>query len=103
MRSACYQTLLDPFQEAYGPVMGALLFLPAVFGELCWSSAILSALGAILSRALSLDINLAVVMSSTIAALYTLTGGLFSVANTHVAQLLAIGLGLVFRQVYLKR
>lgn len=45
MRSQGYVTMLDPFQLKYGSRMGGLLFLPALMGELCWSAAILSALG----------------------------------------------------------
>ena len=48
MRAAGYTTMLDPFQVRFGRVMGALLFLPALTGELFWSSAILSALGSTL-------------------------------------------------------
>ena len=48
MRAAGYTTMLDPFQVRFGRIMGALLFLPALTGELFWSSAILSALGSTL-------------------------------------------------------
>ena len=49
MRDAGYVTMLDPFQRKYGQRMGGLLFIPALLGEVCWSAAILSALGATLS------------------------------------------------------
>ena len=45
MREGGYTTMLDPFQQKYGPRVGGLLFLPALFGEIFWSGAILSALG----------------------------------------------------------
>jgi high affinity choline transporter 7 len=48
MRAAGYTTMLDPFQLRFGRIMGGLLFLPAMTGELFWSAAILSALGSTL-------------------------------------------------------
>lgn len=45
MRNEGYVTMLDPFQLRYGERIGGLMFLPALFGEVCWSAAILSALG----------------------------------------------------------
>ena len=49
MRAAGYVTMLDPFQRKYGQRMGGLLFIPALLGEVFWSAAILSALGATIS------------------------------------------------------
>lgn len=45
MRNAGYVTMLDPFQQKFGERMGGLLFIPALFGEIFWSAAILAALG----------------------------------------------------------
>ena len=45
MREAGYVTMLDPFRVRYGRVVAALLYVPALMGELFWSGAILSALG----------------------------------------------------------
>ena len=45
MREAGYVTMLDPLQQKYGRVMAALLYLPALFGDIFWTGAILSALG----------------------------------------------------------
>lgn len=95
MRSANYQTMLDPFQEKYGAKIGGVLFLPALCGEILWSSAILSALGSTLSIIVGLDETIAVVVSAAIAMLYTLFGGLYSVAYTDVVQLFCIAIGLV--------
>ena len=51
--AACYRSTrpdeLDPFQRKYGQRMGGLLFIPALMGEVFWSAAILSALGATIS------------------------------------------------------
>ncbi|KAF4533432.1 hypothetical protein B566_EDAN001157 [Ephemera danica] len=86
MRSAKYVTLMDPFQEAYGEQVGALLFLPALLGDVFWSAAILATLG---------DAQLSVLGSAVFVAAYTMLGGLYSVAYTDVVQLLCIILGMV--------
>ncbi|XP_070832082.1 high-affinity choline transporter 1-like [Chaetodon trifascialis] len=94
MRSRGYVTMLDPFQQLYGKRMGGLLFIPALMGEIFWSAAILSALGATLSVIVDIDINMSVVISALIAIFYTLVGGLYSVAYTDVVQLFCIFVGL---------
>ncbi|CAN9497891.1 unnamed protein product [Ophioblennius macclurei] len=94
MRSRGYVTMLDPFQQLYGERMGGLLFIPALMGEIFWSAAILSALGATLSVIVDIDINMSVIISALIAIFYTLVGGLYSVAYTDVVQLFCIFLGL---------
>ncbi|XP_013866946.1 high-affinity choline transporter 1 [Austrofundulus limnaeus] len=94
MRSRGYVTMLDPFQMLYGKRMGGLLFIPALMGEIFWSAAILSALGATLSVIVDININMSVVISALIAIFYTLVGGLYSVAYTDVVQLFCIFVGL---------
>ncbi|XP_068596032.1 high-affinity choline transporter 1 [Brachionichthys hirsutus] len=94
MRSRGYVTMLDPFQQLYGKRMGGLLFIPALMGEIFWSAAILSALGATLSVIVDINIKLSVVISALIAIFYTLVGGLYSVAYTDVVQLFCIFVGL---------
>ena len=95
MREREYVTVIDPFQEKYGPRMGGLLYIPALMGEIFWSGAILSALGATVSVVIGLDRFTSVVVSAGIAIFYTLLGGLYSVAYTDVIQLLCIFVGLV--------
>uniref|UniRef100_A0A8B9HPJ1 Solute carrier family 5 member 7 n=1 Tax=Astyanax mexicanus TaxID=7994 RepID=A0A8B9HPJ1_ASTMX len=94
MRSRGYVTMLDPFQQLYGERMGGLLFIPALMGEIFWSAAILSALGATLSVIVDININMSVMISALIAIFYTLVGGLYSVAYTDVVQLFCIFIGL---------
>uniref|UniRef100_A0AAY4BM02 High affinity choline transporter 1 n=1 Tax=Denticeps clupeoides TaxID=299321 RepID=A0AAY4BM02_9TELE len=94
MRSRGYVTMLDPFQQLYGKRMGGLLFIPALMGEIFWSAAILSALGATLSVIVDINMNMSVVISALIAIFYTLVGGLYSVAYTDVVQLFCIFVGL---------
>lgn len=94
MRKSRFTTLLDPFQHKYGRLMGCLLYLPALSGECFWSAAILTALGATLKVILSLDLTISIIVSAAIALLYTLLGGLYSVAYTDVVQLICIFIGL---------
>ena len=95
MREREYITLIDPFQEKYGPRMGGLLYIPALMGEIFWSGAILSALGATVSVVLGLDRLTSVIASAGVAIFYTLFGGLYSVAYTDVIQLTCMFVGLV--------
>ena len=95
MRSAGYHTMLDPFQEKYGAKIGGILYIPALCGEILWSSAILASLGSTLSVILGLDNTIAVIVSAAVAMLYTLFGGLYSVAYTDVVQLFCVVIGLV--------
>ena len=94
MRRAGYTTMLDPFAERYGRRFAALLFVPALLGELFWSAAILAALGMTFSAVLGFDISTSILISSAVAVGYTVVGGLWSVVCTDVLQLFCILLGL---------
>ncbi|XP_078494543.1 high-affinity choline transporter 1 [Ciona intestinalis] len=94
MRSEGYVTMLDPLQRKLGRVMGAFLYIPALAGELFWSAAILAALGGTLHVIIDLHITAAVIVSACIAVVYTMVGGLYSVAYTDVVQLICIFIGL---------
>lgn len=94
MREQGYVTMLDPFQIKYGQRVGGLMFFPALLGEVFWSAAILSALGATLSVILGMDMTASVVLSAFIAVFYTFSGGLYAVAYTDVVQLFCIFIGL---------
>ncbi len=97
MRRRRYHTLLDPLQERYGKRMTALLFLPALSGELFWTAAILTALGATFGTVLGIDLNTAILLSAMVAIAYTAMGGLWAVALTDILQLgiLLFGLALI--------
>jgi hypothetical protein len=45
MRRHGFTTLLDPFEQRFGKKSAALLYLPALTGEVFWTAAILTALG----------------------------------------------------------
>ena len=87
--------MIDPFQHKYGTRIGGLMYIPALLGELFWSAAILSALGATISVVLGLNRIPSVVASCCIAVFYTLLGGLYSVVYTDIIQLICIFIGLV--------
>ncbi|NWX11867.1 SC5A7 protein, partial [Aegotheles bennettii] len=94
MRSKNYVTVMDPLQEAYGNVMGSLLFIPPLLGEVFWFAAILASLGATMRVILDIGGSLAIIVSACTVILYTLLGGLYSVAYTDVIQLVFITLSL---------
>lgn len=50
---------------------------------------------------IDINVNISVVVSALIAILYTLVGGLYSVAYTDVVQLFCIFLGLVSLLIYI--
>ena len=97
MRRYQFTTMLDPLSQRYGKKMAALLFIPALSGEIFWTAAILTALGTTFGTVLGLSFSLSIIFSAIIAILYTVIGGLWAVAFTDVLQLLFIllGLGLV--------
>ncbi|NXE53392.1 SC5A7 protein, partial [Casuarius casuarius] len=94
MRSRNYVTVMDPLQEIYGNMMGSLLFIPPLLGEVFWFAAILASLGATIRVILDVGSSLAIILSACTVILYTLLGGLYSVAYTDVIQLVFIILSL---------
>jgi high affinity choline transporter 7 len=94
MRRRRYRTMLDPLEERYGKRMTAVLFLPALTGELFWTAAILTALGATFSTVLGIDLKTSIILSATIAVAYTALGGLWAVAMTDVVQMVILLVGL---------
>ncbi|NWR66614.1 SC5A7 protein, partial [Bucorvus abyssinicus] len=94
MRSKNYVTVMDPLQETYGNMMGSLLFIPPLLGEVFWFAAILASLGATVRVILDIGGSLAIIVSACTVILYTLLGGLYSVAYTDVIQLFFITLSL---------
>ncbi|CAJ1054922.1 high affinity choline transporter 1-like isoform X1 [Xyrichtys novacula] len=94
IRSKNYVTLMDPFQEKYGNTVAAFLFIPALIGDILWIACILGALGGTVSVVMDISSSLAVSISAAVAIVYTLMGGLYSVAYTDVIQLTFMLLGL---------
>jgi high affinity choline transporter 7 len=94
MRRHQYTTLLDPFEQRFGRRAAACLYLPALAGEVFWTAAILTALGTTFGIILDLDFAGSIVLSAAVVTVYTVTGGLWAVAITDVAQLVVLILGL---------
>ena len=87
MRRYQFRTMLDPLAQRFGTKTTGLFFLPAVFGEIFWIAAILTALGTTFSVIIGLDTQTSIIASAIIAILYTTVGGLWSVAYTDIIQL----------------
>ena len=94
MRRRRFYTMIDPLEQRFGKRMGAVLFLPALFGEVFWTAAILTALGTTFGTVIGLDTGPAIVLSALIAITYTALGGLWAVAMTDVLQMILLLAGL---------
>jgi len=87
--------MLDPLAQRFGKRMAAVLFLPALSGEIFWTSAILTALGTTFGTVLGLDFSAAIILSAIIAIAYTALGGLWAVALTDIVQMILLFVGLI--------
>lgn len=94
MRRYEFKTMLDPLEQRFGKKMAALLFLPALTGEIFWTAAILTALGTTFGTVLGLDFNSSIILSAIIAIAYTALGGLWAVALTDIVQMILLMFGL---------
>ena len=101
MRRYQFRTMLDPLSQRFGTKATGLFFLPALFGEIFWVAAILTALGTTFSVIIGLDIQTSIILSAIIAIVYTTIGGLWSVAYTDVLQLGLLIFGLILVMPYL--
>ncbi|TNN37751.1 High affinity choline transporter 1 [Liparis tanakae] len=94
MRQNKYLTMMDPFQQKYGNVLSTLLIFPALVADVLWVARTLVSLGGTMSVILELSYFYSIVISSVVAIIYTLMGGLYSVAYTDVIQLILIFISL---------
>lgn len=95
MRQLRFTTLVDLFRARFGRHWAAVLFLPAMLGEVFWSAELLVAIGAAFSVILNLDLATTIVISAGVVTLYTMVGGMWSVAYTDAFQLALIPIGLL--------
>ena len=95
MRRHRFRTMLDPLSQRFGKRMAAVLFLPALSGEIFWTAAILTALGTTFGTVLGLETQPAIILSAIIAIAYTAIGGLWAVALTDVVQMILLFVGLL--------
>jgi len=94
MRRLGFTTLIDPLEARFGARWAAVLFLPALAGELFWSAELLVAIGATFGVLLDLPLTSAIVLSAVVTTAYTVLGGMWSVAYTDIVQLGLVALGL---------
>ncbi|HVU87323.1 MAG TPA: sodium:solute symporter family protein [Pirellulales bacterium] len=95
MRRLEFTTLIDPFESRFGRGWAAVLFLPAMFGELFWSAELLVAIGATCGTILNIDLTTAIVASAVVVTAYTVIGGMWSVAYTDVFQIALVPIGML--------
>lgn len=94
MRRWGFTTLIDPFEARFGKRWAAVLFLPALAGELFWSAELLVAIGSTFGVLLGMNLTTAILLSSVVTTAYTVLGGMWSVAYTDIFQLALVALGL---------
>src|SRR4051812_44316525 len=94
MRRFGFTTLIDPFEARFGKRWAAVLFLPALAGELFWSAELLVAIGSTFGVLLGMDLTSAILLSAIVTTAYTVLGGMWSVAYTDVFQLGLVAIGL---------
>src|SRR5262249_22696363 len=87
-------TLIDPFEQRFGRQWAAVLFLPALAGELFWSAELLVAIGSTFGVLLGMKLTTAILLSAVVTTAYTVLGGMWSVAYTDIFQLGLVALGL---------
>jgi high affinity choline transporter 7 len=96
MRRFEFTTLIDPFEARFGKQWGAVLFVPAMMGEVFWSAELLLAIGSTFGVILGMKLAVAILLSAAVVIAYTMAGGMWSVAYTDAFQLGLVVLGLAF-------
>ncbi|XP_044200949.1 high-affinity choline transporter 1-like [Thunnus albacares] len=87
MRDKNYITMMDPFQRKYGKSLSGLLAIVPFISEIMWVPVTLTSLGVTVSIFSDLPLSLCIWISASVAIIYTVLGGLYSVAFTDVVQL----------------
>ncbi len=94
MRAMEFTTLVDAFEARFGPRWAAVLSIPAMAAEVFWSAELLVALGATLGVVVGFDLTTAILLSAAVVTIYTMLGGMWSVAYTDAIQLGLVVFGL---------
>uniref|UniRef100_A0A3Q3VXP3 Solute carrier family 5 member 7 n=1 Tax=Mola mola TaxID=94237 RepID=A0A3Q3VXP3_MOLML len=90
MRDQKYMTMMDPFQIKYGNAISGVLSVALLVSDIIWVTGTLIGLGATMNVILDLSYTICVWISAAVAIIYTLLGGLYSVAYTDIIQLTLI-------------
>ena len=101
MRTLGFNTLIDPFESRFGKHWAAVLFIPAMLAEVFWSAELLVAIGSSFDVVLGVRLTVAILLAAAVVTLYTMMGGLWSVAYTDVFQLGLVALGLLIALPYI--
>src|SRR5258708_230718 len=94
MRRFEFTTLIDPFEARFGKQWAAVLFLPALAGELFWSAELLVAVGSTFGVLLGMKLTTAILLAAIVTTAYTMLGGMWSVAYPVSFQLAMVASGL---------
>lgn len=92
MREYNYTTMLDAFTQKFGEHQTTFLYIFALMGEVMWTGAIMTALGAAFSTILGINMTVSIILTAAITIGYTVISGLWAVAYTDVAQLVMVTL-----------
>ncbi|XP_068184130.1 high-affinity choline transporter 1-like isoform X2 [Antennarius striatus] len=94
LRELNCMTMLDSFHIKYGKVTMAGMSLFSLFIDVTWIPTTLTGLGGTISVILDLPFSLCIWISAAVIIIYTLMGGLYSVAYTDIIQLVLVFTGL---------
>src|SRR5215470_1240872 len=94
MRLFEFTTLIDPFEARFGKRWAAVLFVPAMLGEVFWSAELLLAIGSTFGVILKMPLVTGILLSAVVVTAYTMAGGMWSVAYTDAFQLGLVVIGL---------
>ncbi|XP_076599685.1 high-affinity choline transporter 1-like [Chaetodon auriga] len=83
-------TMMDPYHIKYGKVLTTGLSLVSLITDVVWVPSTLLSLGGTMSVVLDLPFAVCTWISAAVAIIYTLLGGLYSVAYTDIIQLVLI-------------
>jgi high affinity choline transporter 7 len=95
MRTLGYNTLIDPFESRFGKHWAAVLFVPAMLAEVFWGAELLVAIGSSFDVLMGVKLTAAILLAALVVTLYTMVGGLWSVAYTDMFQLGLVAVGLL--------
>ena len=95
MRRFEFTTLIDPFEARFGRRWAMVLAAPALLGEVFWSAELLVAIGSTFGVMLGVPLAWAIGISALVVTIYTVLGGMWSVAYTDAFQLALVALGLI--------
>ncbi|XP_072309011.1 high-affinity choline transporter 1-like [Eucyclogobius newberryi] len=90
MREMKCLTMMDPLHLKYGNFVTVPLCLTSMLVDMLWMATTLIGLGLTMSVVLDISYSLSIWISAAVVIVYTLLGGLYSVAYTDVIQLLLI-------------